>query len=171
MDSNLCNMITNAQLGDSDDLYNLILKFNPLLSKYSKLLNYEDAKCDITLCFIEIINKIPINKNFTDDKFILSYINKGVRNSFINISRNKNKINTSEYICEIQDFNNKVDFHSDLEFYDFLKYLTDKEKEIIILKYFDCLSDIQISKKLSMSRQYINRLNRKALSKIKSNIA
>lgn len=171
MDSNLYSIVTNAKLGNSNDLYNLILKFNPLLTKYSKLLNYEDAKCDITLCFIEIINKMPINKKFTDDKFILSYINKGIKNSYINISRNKNKIDTREYICEIQDFNNKIDFHSDLEFYDLIKYLTDREKQIIIFKYFNCLSDIQISKKLNISRQYVNKLNRQALYKIKNNIA
>jgi len=170
MDSNLYNIITNARSGNSNDLYNLILKFNPLLTKYSKLLNYEDAKCDITLRFIEIINKMPINKKFTADKFILSYINKGVRNSYTNISRNKNKIDTGEYICEIQDFNNKIDFHSNLEFYDLLKYLTHKEKQIIIFKYFNCLSDIQISKKLSISRQYVNKLNRQALHKIKNYI-
>ncbi|WP_346878181.1 hypothetical protein [Clostridium sp. UBA7791] len=41
MDSNLYDIITNAQLGDSNDLYNLILKFNPLLTKYSKLLSFD----------------------------------------------------------------------------------------------------------------------------------
>ncbi|WP_414632256.1 hypothetical protein [Clostridium sp. UBA1652] len=42
---------------------------------------------------------------------------------------------------------------------------------MIILKYFNCLSDIQIGDLLGLSRQYINRLNRRALYKIKNFVA
>lgn len=167
MNSDLLNVIKNAKQGDSNALYDLILKFNPLLTKYSNYLNYEDAKSDLILRFIEIIYKLPIKKTLIDDKFILSYINKAVINSYINIKHTTNKINNTEHVCEIEDWNNKLDFHSDLEFYDLLKGLTDKEKQIITLKYLNCLSDNEISKKLKISRQYVNRLNRQGLFKIK----
>lgn len=171
MENTLFNIIINIKNGDSNGVNDLVVKFNPLLTKYANFLNYEDAKSDLILHFIETIYKFPTNRPFTDDKFILSYINKSVITSYINLSKEKSKINSKESLCEIEDWgNNKLDFHSDVYFYDLLNCLNTKEKTVVTLRYLNCLSENDIAKQLNVSRQYINRVNRQALGKIKNYI-
>lgn len=171
MTYNLIDFIKNAKDGDMNSLHSLILKFDPLISKYSRFLNCEDGKSELILCFIKAIHKFPMKSERMEEKIILSYINRCIVNSYINISKSNNKISNREYLCEIQDWNHKEDFQSNIEFYDLLKYLNEKEKTIITLKYLNGLSDIEISKKLNVSRQYVNKLSRQALNKIKKYIA
>lgn len=168
MCSDLINLVTDAKDGDVNSLYILLIKFNPLLIKYSRCLKYEDAKSDLTLCFIEIINKMSLKEEFLNDKFLLGYIKKAIINSYLNIKKYNDVINFKEQVYEINDYDNKIDFQSDLEFHDLLKCLSKKEKIVITLKYLNCLSDVQIAKKLNLSRQYVNKLNRQALTKIRN---
>lgn len=171
MNYNLIDCIKNAKAGDKNSLHSLILKFDPLITKYSRFLNYEDSKSDLMVCFIQAVYKFPTKSESIEDRTILSYINKCVVNAYINISKNNKKLCNREYLCEIQEWNHKEDFQSNIEFYDLLKYLNEKEMIVITLKYLNCFSDIEISKKLNISRQYVNKLNKRALSKIKKYIA
>lgn len=53
--------VKKFQEEDTDDrvLLKLLDEFNPLIKKYSFLLNYEDAKSELTLAFIETLKKYP----------------------------------------------------------------------------------------------------------------
>jgi len=170
MNSKLSNFIIEAKDGKDESLLSLLEKFEPLLRKYSYLSHYEDCKSELILCFIETVYKIPQSLLYLSDAVIVSYLRQSIVNRYININKYKN-YSSNELSCEIKDWNYKMEFHSDIYFYDLLKYLNDSEKEVIILKYFSCLSDIQIGDLLGLSRQYINRLNRRALYKIKSFVA
>lgn len=52
MNESIYKNIANAQ-NDSEEMYQLIKKFDPLIRKYSYKLGYEDAYSDIVLPFIE----------------------------------------------------------------------------------------------------------------------
>ena len=51
--------------------------------------------------------------------------------------------------------------------YELLSLLTLREKEIINLRYFKEYSDIEISQKLRISRQAVNKTKNRAITKMK----
>ncbi|MBU3208014.1 N-acetylmuramoyl-L-alanine amidase, partial [Clostridium algidicarnis] len=52
-----------------------------LINKYSRLLEYEDTKQELSLTLIKVLQRIRIDKgNFREDKYIISYINKSIIN-------------------------------------------------------------------------------------------
>lgn len=117
MNSTLSNHIIKAKNGNNESLLFLISKFDPLLIKYSKLSICEDCKSELSLCFIETIYKIPMALlHLKNDQAILIYIKKSIINKYINIGKYTNKSNSHEYVCQIQDWNNKLEFHSDIFF-------------------------------------------------------
>ena len=60
----LAIFVTNAQTGNHDAMLQLITRFQPLLKKYARILNYEDSYNDLVLLFIETIHVIrPCLKN------------------------------------------------------------------------------------------------------------
>ena len=59
MNESIYKNIVNAQ-NDSEQMYQLIKKFDPLIRKYSYRLRYEDAYSDIVLLFIEKIQKVKL---------------------------------------------------------------------------------------------------------------
>ncbi|WP_055667329.1 sigma-70 family RNA polymerase sigma factor [Desnuesiella massiliensis] len=156
--------------GNKDILLEIINKFNPLLNKYSRLLNYEDAKSDFTLFFIELVYKFPINNEaFIQDAYIVSYINKAIKNKYIHLSKKKMNIEK----CEVElnlDIANNFSYNNSLDdklyINDLFKCITKKEKEILVLKYIKGYSDVEISKIYKISRQAVNRMKIRAFNKI-----
>ena len=93
MSNNLYIKIMNSKKGDSKSLLDIIEIFNPLVSKYSRLLDGEDTKQDLIIHLIKSVNNMPIdNKNIFEDKNIVGYIAKSIRNEYIKLSKKKNRI-------------------------------------------------------------------------------
>lgn len=87
MDKTILEMLQEAQ-NDPNAMYRLVTKFEPLVTKFAKRLNYEDAHSEITLLFIEKIQKIDCNRfKATDDYTLLKYIKKVVENISCDLSR------------------------------------------------------------------------------------
>ena len=59
MNVSIYKNILDAQ-NNSEHMYQLIKKFNPLIQKYSYKLGYEDAHADIVVRFIEKIQTIDL---------------------------------------------------------------------------------------------------------------
>jgi RNA polymerase sigma factor (sigma-70 family) len=148
----------------------LIEQFEPLIKKYSNLLSYEDSQSELTLAFIETIYKIPThNAKFKQDKYIISYINKSIKNTYILLSKNRNKkyYYESPINLDITEASYQLNIEDKLFVDELLALLTEKEKEIIILKYFKEYSDMEISKKFGISRQAVNKTKNRAIKKMK----
>lgn len=151
----------------------MVDKFTPLISKYSYLLNYEDAKQDMTLAFIEVINSIPIqNFQIQHSQYpILGYIKYSIKNKYIYLSKRKNamlyfeNLDSNEGRYGVADDKTKVDDAIMLR--NALSILTKRQRKIILLKYYYVFSDIEISQKLSISRQSVNRLKIRALKSLR----
>jgi len=146
--------------GNENAMLKLIKEFQPLIKKYSYLVDYEDSESELTLTFIETLYKIPINNpKFKQDKYIISYINKSIRNKYIYLSKNRNKIYyyESPINLDITQTPYQTNIGNKLFINDLLLTLTKREREIINLKYFKEYSDIEISKKFGISRQAVNK--------------
>lgn len=75
MGNDIYEKLIKAKEGDNNCIEEIIEMFNPLISKYSRLLDGEDTKQDLSLYLIMVVYKIPINKEyFFEDEFIVDYI-------------------------------------------------------------------------------------------------
>ncbi len=162
--------IQEKEEGYKSAVLELVTQFQPLIKKYSFLLNYEDSQSELTLTFIEIIYKIPIyNPRFKQDKYIVSYINSSIKNDYIYLSMNKNKLYYYELPINLDIIETlyQPNLEDKLVVKDLLSLLTRKEKEVINLKYFEEYSDTEISKKLRISRQAVNKTKNRAIQKMR----
>ena len=90
---NLLEFLTHAQAHDEDAILYLFQKFKSLILKYAYILEYEDAKSELELFFLELILKMPL-KNFggKDSNFrILAYIKQSMQRHYIYLSKQKSK--------------------------------------------------------------------------------
>ena len=171
MQKSVYNLINDAQHGSKNDMLILVEQFQPLIKKYSYRLRYDDAVGDVTLSFIEIIHRINLLGFVQDGKdyAIISYINRSIKNLYINLSMKNNN-----NLCDLE-FNEGVFVPSkteglltNIELAEMLSELTELQKEVILLKYYYGYSDSEIGKRLSISRQSVNRLKNRAITCIKA---
>ena len=169
MENQLFNLILMSKEGDRESVLKIIEKFNPIINKYTRILNYdEDCKEELIVELIEIINKIPTEK-LKSDRYIVSYISTSLKNKYIHISQKRNKISAKE-VGEIE-FNLLTDevFSIDdkLILNNMLKDLTPIERQVIKHKYINGLRDVEIANLSHISRQAVNQSKKRALNKLK----
>lgn len=156
---------------NNDILLELIQTFNPLIRKYSLLLNmdYEDAISELTLEFIKIVKSFPAKKEYISDKYILSYISKSIRNAYITKSIELAKLKIV-YFDDSFNWEPACFQYSTLWIDELLLKLTSTQKEVFLLRYYYGYSVVEIAKKLSISRQAVNQAKNRGLKKLKQMI-
>lgn len=146
MEKNIYDKLIRFRSGDNNYLEKILVLFNPLINKYARLLDGEDTKQDLILYLIKIMNNIPIDKNnFFEDKAILGYIGKSIRNEYIRLSKeaDKKRINEVELNLDIEI--EYEEFESEMEMLDLFNVLTDREAYIMKLIYVHYLSVTEVS--------------------------
>ena len=79
----ISTLIYNAKFGDKLAMEQLLHKFHPLLKKYANKLKYEDALSELTLFFIELVHKIPMQMlQSANEGKLVKYIDTGVQNQY-----------------------------------------------------------------------------------------
>lgn len=146
-------------------LEDLINDFIPLIKKYFNKLNSEDSTQDLILTFIESINKISLDK-FDEDKYILPYINKAIKNKYHRLYNEKIKNDRVINDDSILIYKGKNDDELNV----LIECLSYKEREIISLIYFKNISVVDIANKYKTSRQNINQIKLRSLKKLKKYI-
>lgn len=150
-------------------LEKIIYKMQPLIKKYVKKLYFmekEDAMQELNLALIETIYGI---KNYDNEAMCLTYIQKSIANKFYFLYKQYMRThNTIDDYAEIpDDIISYNDGYKTIELYiDIKKILNNKStthKRIILYIVLYGLSDYEISKKLNISRQYVNRIKKKIL--------
>jgi len=127
---NLYELIIKCKNNDNESFEIICKKFEPLILKYSRLLNYEDAYCELKDRFILCIYKMPIEENSfkNNETTILSYIKTTIKNEYINLNKRyektvKNQYSYEELSTELTDYSYKRDFQNLLTLIDLRSFL------------------------------------------------
>ena len=174
--SDLWKLVYNSKYGDKRAVEKLYYMFLPLLKKYSQKIGEEDALSELTLNFLQMLRKIPIeNDNFKeDDKYILSYINTSVKNSYIQLNSQKERylnnnifvLDDDEYVGECKKIN--VEFVTiSLICGEIERLLSRNDYQIVMMKYAEGRTEEDIAKMYGVSKQAINKRLKKSREIIK----
>lgn len=169
MSKKIIGKVKKYRNGDSDSLIEIIDLFNPILIKYSILLDGEDTKQDLIIHLIKVLNTAKFyDENLCEDKLIFSYILKSIKHEYIRLSKNKNKISSNEMELNL-DIEIAYDgFENEFELLDMFKILSEKEAYIIKLIYIYYLSVSEVAEYMKISRQAVNQAKNRAIKKIKN---
>ncbi len=143
-------------------------EFKRLIYLYSGRLCDDDSVQDLTLFLIELLYSIDISRFTSDNSDSLKrYIAVSLKNKYIALSKEG-----EQYKKMCGEFYDGLYFtqappKEEIELVEALECLTSRQKIIIIYKYIYCLSDSEISNRLGISRQAVNRLKNRALITLK----
>lgn len=160
MYNNLHSHIKDIKDGNRSALIHVINMFNPIIQKYARFLNYEDAASELTEHLIECVDKIKL----TSEPQEITYFAKCIKNKYVSLEKLKRQLPVPfEYIDDIEceSFNNSCDMISIIE------SLPKRQRQIIIYRYYYGYSDQEIAKKLDMSRQGVCKARKKTLLYLK----
>lgn len=170
-------LIQNVQENSEEDMLALIERFKPLMVKYARKLNYEDAYNDIVLCFITLIKSQNLCKLVSKaDNIIVTYINHSIINFYNKkipkiISR-KNEVVMSELTEEQQYFlevktaqENEIDIINE---YGLTQLLTESEQLLIYQVYVEGHTISELARYQNRTRQAVNQQRIRAVNKIKA---
>lgn len=158
--------IIKAIKSDKDMFYILLDKMKPLIEKYSRILykdEKEDVESELSLALWEAVNKIIVYDN---DGQIVTYLKIALQNKFhelYRISRNHHDnciFPDKDMPVPVYVENHFNDTITEYDLANFINQFEGTKREIFFFILIYNLSDIEISKKLNVSRQYINRMRK-----------
>lgn len=163
------SLVHESKRGNKEKIMDLIHKFDPLLNKLQRNSYNEDMKNDLIVFLLKLIPIIPIGiDNFKDDKYIISYISRSIKNEFIYLNKKAQTVYNSELYLNESIINIKQNEEFDnVIFNDMIKILTEKEKEIVSKIYQYDFTEAQIGRDKKISRQAIHKTHARALNKLR----
>ena len=169
MNLSLYEIIRQAQQGETKSIEYILLIFSKQLKSYSRKAGSEDMQQDLFIFLLELIPKLPMERDdFKNEKIILAYISKNIKNEYIRLSKKKSMVDAKEVELSY-DF--EICYNAHIEdgilMKDLFRYLKQNEIEIINLIYFSGFSVKEIAKKKQVTRQAINKIKNHALSKLR----
>lgn len=138
--------------------------FARLIHHYEMKLGYDDAGQELTVFLLELIYSLDTDKFFPDDTDLLNrYIAASIRNKYIALSKRKHRHMLES--CELYDCAYCVDeVEGSVTLKEGMKQLNQRQRESLILKYIYGYSDTEIADRLGITRQAVNRLEKRGLS-------
>lgn len=141
--------------------------FAGLIHHFEVKLGYDDAGQELTVFLLELIYSLDTERFLPDDSEVLNrYIAASVRNKYIALSKKKQR-----HILESGELYDRAYCVEELEgsvtLKDGMKQLSERQKATIILRYIYGYSDTEIAERLGITRQAVNRLERRGLSILK----
>lgn len=149
--------------------YDLFSEFEKLIRHFERKSDFEDAGEELTLFLLELIYSIDTDKFMPDSSEALSrYIAVSVRNQYISLSKKRQK-----YITEFNELFDSTGAYSlepekNIALKAGLLLLSERQRTAIILRYIYGYSDVEISSKLNISRQAVNRLETRGIKILKN---
>ena len=140
MGNTIYKNIKEYKNGNKEIFREIINVFNPLINKLSKSVNGEDTRQDLLVHLLEIINKLPEENRFEDDKIIFAYISKALKYEYIKLSKKNDKIKNREVELNLEIEIGYEEFDSEVEVLNLFEVLTEKEEYIMKLIYINYLS-------------------------------
>ena len=151
-----------------ESMLDILAIFDNIINKYSRKLNGEDTKQDLYVFLIKLINNIDeLSIVNYEDKQVLSYFSKSLKNEYIRLSKkNDRRKNNEDYNCEDRVWGYNF-IESNIEVVDSIKNLNNYEKKIIKMVVLNGYSVSEVAKKTGKSRQAISKVKNRAISKLK----
>ena len=151
-----------------ESMLDILAIFDNIINKYSRKLNGEDTKQDLYDFLIKLINNIDeLSIVNYEDKQVLSYFSKSLKNEYIRLSKkNDRRKNNEDYNCEDRVWGYNF-IESNIEVVDSIKNLNNYEKKIIKMVVLNGYSVSEVAKKTGKSRQAISQVKNRAISKLK----
>lgn len=168
----IINFILHAQDGDQKSMLALLEKFNPIINKYTRMLNTEDAKEDITLAFIELIMRMQLSTiKRHDEGTMVKYIQTSMYHTYIKLSKKVYQRYREIPMSAVSDccksiYGTSLAIYDDYKNTDIQRVLTRKECEVITL-YFNGVKIADIAKRMGICRQTTNETKLRALRKLR----
>lgn len=153
---------------DKNKFNMLMKKMDPLVNKYTRMLykdEKEDVRSELYLALWESVMNISLTGN---DGQVVHYLSTAIRNRFLELYRKSCKHHDNEGSVEHEFFfelmtyteNEFDDFIVTEDIRHFLNDFSDAKKELFSLILLEHLTDTEIADRLSLSRQYINRMRK-----------
>ena len=151
-----------------ESMLDILAIFDNIINKYSRKLNGEDTKQDLYVFLIKLIKNIDeLSIVNYEDKQVLSYFSKSLKNEYIRLSKkNDRRKNNEDYNCEDRVWGYNF-IESNIEVVDSIKNLNNYEKKIIKMVVLNGYSVSEVAKKTGKSRQAISQVKNRAISKLK----
>ena len=169
MNKELIFKIIDVKKNNKDEsMLDILAIFDNIINKYSRKLNGEDTKQDLYVFLIKLINNIDeLSIVNYEDKQVLSYFSKSLKNEYIRLSKkNDRRKNNEDYNCEDRVWGYNF-IESNIEVVDSIKNLNNYEKKIIKMVVLNGYSVSEVAKKTGKSRQAISQVKNRAISKLK----
>lgn len=162
----LNKLIRKAKDGDKEALLGIILRFNPLIKRFSRELKYPEAETDLIIALLELTDEINIDTfPISSDGKVKKYIHKSLISRKIDLHRkHSSRFNEdlNSIIDTIPDSSSKEIFER-IFIKDILEHLSSTQKEVIEKAVLYGYSDKEIAEMLHISRQAVNRTKNRAL--------
>ena len=150
----------------------IINKFMPLIKKYSRKLVYDGAESDLIIAIIKLIQSYPNYNKISSEGEIIAYVNTSIIHEYIKLSKKSQKIASFE--MPLNDDIYSIATDTNIENMLYVNELLDRlpASQSILLKHLfvDEYSEVNLAKKLNISRQAVNKNKRKALNNLKKYI-
>ena len=168
-------LLTQPQNGDQDSMLELIRKFTPLLIKYARKLNYEDAFNDLRLAFLESV--IALNTNnlkAKNDAVVVSYLSRSMQSRYVRLLKTFLVDVDAIAFSQLEEWQipasgidpKSVGDFSDIELSDIRKTLTDREYFVFFNSFIAGFTEVEIARKCSITRQAVCKTRKRVLKKL-----
>lgn len=169
----LKNQIYIFQGGMQSEFDQILNMFSSYIKFLSKRVKHDNVENELRLELFIICKKIDLSK-FNDDSCISGYIKVCLSNYTNKLYHKyfyKNEVINSD-LCEFNHNSilNSFEDEYNIYFFDLISSLSEKNKEIIKLKYFHQYTDKEIGNMLNLSRQSVNRNLNKSLKILRNNL-
>lgn len=131
-------------------------RFSELIQHYARVLNDREIEDELWVFLWLLLQKHTPK----DDR----YITRSLKNKFIDLYRKKRRNSA----FELSAVDNSAEFKTDIEFYDLLKILTDREKNTLVLQFVYGYSLTECAEFFNTSRQNTSQIQKRALNKLRN---
>ena len=153
--------IRNKDMSRFKELYEA---FEGLIHHFELKLGYDDAGQELTVFLLDLICSFDLNRFFPNESQTLNrYIAVSVRNKYIALSKLQGR-RALESGDLLDCVGRSVDFDNSVALKEGMKLLNERQRAAVILRYIYGFSDAEIADRLGITRQAVNRLERKGLS-------
>ncbi len=173
MGEKLSTLIQEFKNEDKVKFLLIVEKMKPLMNKYVRLL-YKDEREDMYSEFVLYLLESIIKMNYyKEEGQCVYFLSNAIRNKFYELYKKSrrnydNKADTNENFDNI--YYEQSEYENIITRQDLSKFVLNakgKQYQILNSIIFEDETDIEISKKFNISRQYVNRVRRKFYNLLK----